>query len=102
MSDKDGNREPDSIIDNASARSMVVGSVSFEGARSLADGIAWLLSSPDLKGDGDEGYDVEVRMQDTPNAGVAELVLFLGKEGDGKEADSAFAIIVSPKSRQGG
>lgn len=90
---------PDSIIDNPRARAMIVGSVSFEGPQSLADGIAWLLQSPDLR-DGDGRYDVELRMEKAANAGVAELVLFVGK-GEGEKDDSAFAIIVAPKSRQG-
>lgn len=90
---------PDSVIDDPAARSMIVGSVSFEGARSLAEGIAWLLSSPDLR-DGDDTVGVELRIRDTPNAGVAELVLFVAEGGE-KGAESAFAIILSPTSRQG-
>ena len=88
-----------SIIDNPNARAVIVGSVSFEGPQSLADGIAWLLGSPDLR-DGDGRYGVELRMEKAGNAGVAELVLFVGK-GAGEKDDSAFAIIVAPRSRQG-
>ena len=95
MSDKGG-----SIIDDPRARAMIVGSTSYEGPQSLADGIAWLMASPDLK-DGDSGrYGVELRMERAGNAGVAELVLFVGKGSDDKD-ESAFAIIVAPRSRQG-
>ena len=87
------------LIDNPQARAMVVGSVSFDGPQSLADGIGWLLASPDLRS-GEERYGVELRMEKAGNAGVAELVLFVGKGEDGEDA-SAFAIIVAPRSRQG-
>ena len=91
--------DPDSIIDKPNARAMVVGSVSFEGPKSLADGIAWLLASPDLQ-DGDNRYGVELRMEKVGNAGVAELVLFVAKGSDDKD-ESAFAITVAARSRQG-
>lgn len=87
------------LIDNPHARAMVVGSVSFEGPQSLAEGIGWLLASPDLR-NGEERYGVELRMEKAGNTGVAELVLFVGKGDDDADA-SVFAIIVAPKSRQG-
>ena len=64
------------LIDSPNARAMVVGSVSFEGPQSLAEGIGWLMASPDLR-NGEERYGVELRMEKAGNAGVAELVLFV-------------------------
>lgn len=90
---------PPSLIDNPAARAMVVGSVSYEGPKSFADGIGWLLASPDLRR-GEERYGVELRLEKAGNAGVTELVLFVGKGEDGEDG-SAFAILVAPRSRQG-